>query len=477
MGNTQKASTAVMTILPRTMLLRDSPHHLRMVVAFLLISFVLIFSTALVLSSTLSRYIVSQMMLRDATVSAEFLNSVVHVENAADYFLNGDNGPAEKDIEELLVHVGRLPDVFRANVYSRDGTILWSSDVRMIGQSFPDNDELAEAMRGDLNPELNVVERGAKDEHVGFPDGITEFIEYYIPIRTQDGLTVVGAVEVYKAPGALLASIYRVRSYAWLGALAAAVVLFGGLAIVITYASRVLAQQEARTVETERLAVVGEMASAVAHGLRNPLASIRSCAELTLDDDIPENSRETLRDITDQVDRLEGWIRSFLIRSRRDPGSLSDQAQIDHVIARCIDGFQPQLSRRTISVAVAPGAGSPMVMGRPAELEQVLNTIISNGIEAMEDGGVLGVTWMNRSDGTLEVRVTDTGPGIPTEMLHKVFEPFQTGKAAGLGVGLALGRRIAERMGGSLDLANGALQGVVVTLRLPAMVWSGSPSI
>ncbi|MGL5009650.1 MAG: histidine kinase dimerization/phospho-acceptor domain-containing protein, partial [Paracoccaceae bacterium] len=325
------AGTGAMTILPKTMLLRDSPHHLRMVVAFLLISFVLIFSTALVLSTTLSRYIVNQMMLRDATVSAQFLNSVVHVEHAADYFLNGENGPAEKDIKELLVHVSRLPDVFRANVYSRDGTILWSSDARMIGQSFPDNDELADAMRGELNPELNVVERGAKDEHVGFPDGITEFIEYYIPIRTQDGLTIVGAVEVYKAPDTLLVSIHRVQTFAWLGALAAAVVLFGGLAIVVTYASRVMVRQEARTVETERLAVVGEMASAVAHGLRNPLASIRSCAELTLDDDIPASSSETMRDIIDQVDRLEGWIRSFLIRSRRDPGSLSDQAQIDQV--------------------------------------------------------------------------------------------------------------------------------------------------
>jgi two-component system, NtrC family, sensor histidine kinase HydH len=223
-------------------------------------------------------------------------------------------------------------------------------------------------------------------------------------------------------------------------------------------------------VETERLAVVGEMASAVAHGLRNPLASIRSCAELTLDDDIPESSRETLTDITDQVDRLEGWIRSFLIRSRREPGSLSDQAQIDQVIARCIDGFQPQLTRRGISASVTPGSGSPMVLGRPAELEQVLNTIISNGIEAMEDGGVLGLAWTNRADGMLEVRVTDTGPGIPEDMLHRVFEPFHTGKAAGLGVGLALGRRIAERMGGSLDLANGALHGAVVTLRLPAMV-------
>jgi two-component system, NtrC family, sensor histidine kinase HydH len=458
-----------MTLLPGTILLRHSPHHMRMVFAFLFISFVSIFSTALVLSTTLSHYIVAQMMLRDATVSAEFLNSVVHVENAAGYFLTGDAKP-DQDIEELLTHVGRLPDVFRANVYSGSGTILWSSDAEMIGQNFPDNEELADAMRGELNPELNVVDRDGKDEHIGFPDGITNFIEYYIPIRARDGQTVVGAVEVYKVPDALLASIHRVQSYAWLGALAAAVVLFGGLALVVTYASRVLVRQEARMVETERLAVVGEMASAVAHGLRNPLASIRSCAELTVDDDIPEASRETLRDIIDQVDRLEGWIRSFLIKSRSGSENLAEHTPIDQVISRCVEGFKAQLNRRGIKVAVTSGGGSPMVLGRPSELEQILNSIISNGIEAMDDGGVLGVAWSNRSDGILEVRISDTGPGIPAEMLQKVFEPFHTGKASGLGVGLALGRRIAERMGGSLDLANGALRGVVVTLRIPAMV-------
>lgn len=470
MGPSDTRRNGAMTILPNTPLLRDSPHHMRMVVAFLGISFVLIFSTALILSATLSRYIVMQMMYRDATVSAEFLNSVVQIENATAYFLDSETAPDVQDIKELLVHVGALPDVFRANVYSNSGAILWSSDAEMIGQNFPDNEELAGAMRGDLDPELNVVDRGAKDEHVGFPAGITEFIEYYIPIRSMDGRAVIGAVEVYKAPGKLLNTIHRLRTYAWLGALLAAAVLFGGLAVVVTYASRVLARQEARTVETERLAVVGEMASAVAHGLRNPLASIRSCAELTLDDDIPESSRETLNDITDQVDRLEGWIRSFLIRSRRDPGSLSEQAQIDQLIARCIEGFQPQMARRAITATISSGTGSPMVLGRSAELEQVLNTIISNGIEAMDDGGVLDVSWRNRSDGTVEVQISDTGPGVPAEMMQKLFEPFQTGKAAGLGVGLALGRRIAERLGGSLEMANGAVRGAVVTLRLPALV-------
>ncbi len=459
-----------MTLLPKTPQLRDSPRHLRLVAGFMVISFIAIFSTAITLSTILSRFMSLQMMTRDAVVSADFLNSIVHIERATGYFSGNPDGAMQKDIEEFLTHVSRLPDVFRANVYALNGEILWSSDPEMIGQNFAGNDELASALAGHLNPELNVISRGEKDEHVGFPDGITAFIEYYIPIRSPDNQTVVGAVEVYKSPAALIASLGKIKLLSWLGALVAGSALFGSLAVVTTYTSRVLLRQEARMLENERLAVVGEMASAVAHGLRNPLASIRSCAELTLDDDIPETSHASIHDIIDQVDRLEGWIRSLLTRSRSDVANVSDLAQIDHVISSCIDGFQTQLRRRRISVVLSSGKGSPMVHGRAAELEQVLNSVISNGIEAMADGGILGVAWNNQPDGTLEVRITDTGPGIPAAMMERVFQPFQTGKASGLGVGLALGRRIAERMGGSLDLANGALRGVVVTLRLPAIV-------
>lgn len=464
-----KRSGARMNVIVGMTSLRDSPHHLRMLTAFFIISFVAIFSTALILSTSLSRYMIHQMMMRDAIVSTDFLNSIVHVEQAAPYFQGLTDAPTPPDVKEFVSHVSRLPDVFRANVYGKDGDILWSSDPEMIGKRFEDNEELAMAMQGILKPELTIVSRGEKDEHVGFPEGVSEFIEYYIPIRREITGEVVGAVEVYKAPATLLKSMTEIRRLSWLGALAAGCALFGGLAVVVAYASRVLQRQEMRIVETERLAVVGEMASAVAHGLRNPLAAIRSCAEL-LEDDIPDESRQSIRDITNQVDRLESWIRAFLIRSRNDPASLSDQAQIDQVIRNCLENFEAQMTKRGIRAEFKGGRGNPVVLAQPAELEQVLNSVISNSIEAMPEGGRLGVGWTVRADGKISVTVSDTGPGIPPDMMGRLFTPFETGKAAGLGVGLALGRRIVERMGGTLDLRNGAREGVEVTLILPGQV-------
>lgn len=456
---------------PQLLSLRDSPHYLRVLAIFVVTSFVAIFTTTSLLSQYLANYMTTNMMMRDAVVSMEFLNSIVRVEESDpnSFGMSRISDPSDDpETHEFFTHVSRLPDVFRANVYAASGEVLWSSDPELIGRTFEDNDELENALRGELHPEIVVVDRGEKQEHVGLPDNVDEFIEFYIPIWAEDHSAVIGAVEVYKAPASLLETIHRVVTLAWIGALISGAVLFAALLAVVVYATRILRRQEQRLVETERLAVVGEMASAVAHGLRNPLAAIRSCAELVADDDIPEESKSTVQDIMDQVDRLEAWIRSFLTRTRAEPDSAGDIAHVDVIIQRCLAGFEPQLKKRGISVELAQSADSPVAAAGSAELEQVLNTILSNAVEAMKTGGTLKIGWHAAPGGRIAIEVADTGPGLSQEQIERLFVPFQTSKSSGLGVGLALGRRIAERLGGTLDLKNRPEEGVEVTLTVPA---------
>lgn len=457
--------------MPKLLSLRDSPHYLRVLAIFMVTSFVAIFTTTGLLSQYLAKYMTTNMMMRDAVVSMEFLNSIVRVEEADpnSFGMARMSDPSDDpETHEFFIHVSRLPDVFRANVYAASGEVLWSSDPELIGRTFEDNDELETALRGELHPEIVVVDRGEKQEHVGLPDHVDEFIEFYIPIFSEDKSSVIGAVEVYKAPASLLATIHGVVTLAWVGALISGAVLFAALLAVVVYATRILRRQEQRIVETERLAVVGEMASAVAHGLRNPLAAIRSCAELVADDELPDESKATIHDIMEQVDRLEAWIRSFLTRTRAAPDSASDIAHVDVIIQRCLTGFEPQLRKRGIAVELSQSADSPVAAAGSAELEQVLNTILSNAVEAMKTGGTLQIGWRAAPGGRIAIDVADTGPGLTDEQMEKLFVPFQTSKSSGLGVGLALGRRIAERLGGTLDLKNRPQSGVEVTLTVPA---------
>jgi two-component system, NtrC family, sensor histidine kinase HydH len=450
--------------------MRDGPHHLRMVVLSVAASLAAILITTTLLTGGLARYTVEQMILREARLTADFLNSIVRVEEAENYFAGNGNAPG--DVKEFVAHLGRMPDVFRANVYSQQGRILWSTDKSLFGRSFPNNEELAAALRGELHPELSLMAGNDKSEHDGvdkeMPAPSTEFIEYYIPIQNRDGTAIVGAVEIYKSSAGLSATLGHVRMMAWLGALAATAILFTALLVIVIYSGRILRRQEARLIEAERLAVVGDMASAVAHGLRNPLAAIRSCAELTVEDDIPAASRQSIQAIIDQVDRLEGWIRSFLVRNEHERATIEIGARLDLVAGRALDNFAPQMARRGIALRRS-GSSALSVAAGSAEVEQVLNTLLSNAVEAMRDGGTLEVGCTANARNSAEVTIRDTGPGLSFEAEVALFTAFRTTKASGLGVGLALGRRIAERLGGQLDIRNRAdgISGVEARLILP----------
>lgn len=446
-----------------------SRHEFRLGSWFMGLSFFAIVINSLMLAWVLVGYMSHQMLERDAVVSMEIVNSIVHVQRAHKYF-HGDKFDGQApEMEEFFSHVSVLPDVVRANVYGGDRSVLWSSNPAMIGKSFSDNADLERAFRGEFAPEIKNVDRDHKPEHVSFPAGVTEFIEFYVPIWNEAGDEVVGAVEVYKSPVHLLAAIRTVERYVWTGALLGAIALYGSLAFVAWHARRMLRSMEARTVEAERLAVVGEMASAVAHGLRNPLASIRSCAELVLDEDIPDETKVPIRDIVDQSDRLERWIRSFLVQTRGSGDSIAQPIQIDAVITECFEGFRLQMASRKIEPVLALDGDSPIVVAQAAELSQVFNSVISNGIEAIQNEGRIRVERSITPDGKVSVVFLDTGPGLRPEMIERLFQPFATTKSSGIGVGLALARRIIERLGGTVDLANAPESGARVTVQIPCM--------
>ncbi|MEZ5659923.1 MAG: ATP-binding protein [Burkholderiaceae bacterium] len=439
---------------------------------FMALSLLIIVVNSAVFSWLLAGFLERRMLERDVTVAMEFVNSIVRVQRAGAYFHGQTMDASVPEMEEFFAHVASLPGVFRANVYGQDRSVLWSSDPALIGRHFKDNDELEATFRGELEPEIESVDRGKKPEHVNFPPGIDRYIENYLPIWSSDRRHVVGAVEIYKHPTALLEAIHQGQVYVWMGTACAALILYLGLGLVVIHAQRVLRDQEAQNVEMERLAVVGEMASAVAHGLRNPLAAIRSCAELALDDDLSEQTRESIGDIVSQSDRLEGWIRSFLRRARQDGDSASEVVAVDDVVRECLAGFSAQLAARGIRTQFDASGDSPLAHVPRNELNQVLNSVVSNSIEAMKEEGLLTITRERDQDGMVCVVIADTGPGIPASMIGTMFTPFMTTKSSGLGIGLALARRIIERIGGSMELANRPERGAIVRVLVPAAVRS-----
>jgi two-component system sensor histidine kinase HydH len=160
-----------------------------------------------------------------------------------------------------------------------DRRIVWSTDQALIGQRFDNNPELEQALAGNLVSEVGWLDGNDKPEHIALAAGTGgRFIEAYMPMRR--GVAVIGVVELYKVPTALDAAISRGKRIIEISAALGGLALFATLYWIVRRGALLIHRQQAELGRMEALAAVGQMASAIAHSLRNPLAGIRSSAEL-----------------------------------------------------------------------------------------------------------------------------------------------------------------------------------------------------
>ena len=410
----------------------------------------------------LSGFLTERMLQQEARLTHEFVDRLVDVEKARPFFAAVQQPPAPEWLE-LIEHISRLPDVLRANLYSPQRQIVWSTDPNLVGKKFSDNPELEQALRGELVAHGG---EGEKREHDALDASYPFFVEIYAPVFDAGQRKVVGVVELYKAPTALFAAISAAQRAVWIGAALAGSFLYLALFWMVRRAHLLIREQGERLVQSETLAALGEMSSAVAHGIRNPLATIRSSAELALESD-PRDWRHSARDIVDQVDRLDVWVRELLSYSEPLADKL-ERIRLCNVLRDSLGHFASELERRSIAVSLRIEDALPPVKADALLLGQVFNSLLANAVEAIEKNGRIELNAERGAEGQLRISIRDSGPGMSREQVTRAFKPFHTTKAKGLGIGLALARRIVERVGGSISLASVPGSGTTVHILLPA---------
>jgi len=455
---------------PRRETEKSAPRGFSLLRWFSLLSLATILVTGTALAWFLTRYLENHMLMRDAEVSREFIETIVRTENSLAFTDDQHyDWPAEV-LDRFVGHVPRLPDVVRANIFATDRTVIWSTEERLIGRRFDHNRELERALQDEIMVSSGMTQGDErKPEHVGFddeasPDSTRRFVEAYLPIRDAAGQRVVAVVEIYKLPKALFRAIDSGVHLVWASAATGGLVVYGTLFWIVHRADRIMRDQRERLVEAETLSTIGEMAAAVAHGIRNPLASIRSAAELAQEED-SDGRQDCLHDIMSQVDRLDGWVRELLIASQ--DGMLPVECiDLDAVIRESLDGAAAEMHRRGIQMTFR-SAPLPPVRGTRAPLAHVIRSIVSNAIEAMPEGGHLQVDCRPCEHGEVQVVVEDSGVGMAHLASQRAFRPLFTTKPNGIGLGLSLSRRILHRHAGRIELASSEGRGTRVVMSLP----------
>ncbi len=251
----------------------------------------------------------------------------------------------------------------------------------------------------------------------------------------------------------------------------------------------------------DRLASLGEMAASVAHEVRNPLASIKTCVQMLMDDlagdglshvlpggdqyiaSVGGSAQESVSIVLKEVERLDSIVRNLLLfakprRLHRVPCNLIELS--DHVLQI----MQAQCAEAGVVVhrVYAP---VPLVRVDVAQMEQVLFNLYMNALQAMPDGGVLTISCQTvaaenlkrESRNLIELSVSDTGVGIPPEQLERIFQPFFTTKAHGIGLGLPITRRLVEDHQGHILVESQLGYGATISVRLPLIEVGGPDSL
>lgn len=240
--------------------------------------------------------------------------------------------------------------------------------------------------------------------------------------------------------------------------------------------NRDLREAQAKLLQQAKLVGLGEMATEIAHEIRNPLVSVGGFARKLSEHSEDNKKLKRYSDIIiKEVNKLEHTLSNILSLPKDIPPSL-EEVDLNAVVLDALNLVGDDLIPRGIEKNIHLDESLPRIEADRSQLHQVFLNLLYNAIQAMEGGGRLDVTTTIQDVGSLKyvrVIVSDTGEGIPTELIGEIFKPFFTTKSTGTGLGLAITHKIITNHGGNIDIINKPEGGATFIVELPTKQGGG----
>ena len=446
---------------------------------FAVYSFACIALMTLVLWLIVSNYLVKQILEREWETTAQMVQADVR-KFLEDYdFTARDRKSVGHKFVALRHHMRLSPAIVRFKVYNTQAVVIWSDDKQVVGKSFGDDAQLKKALRGEVIAKLSSLGglsgRGAP----------AKTVEVYVPIYSEKNQELLGVFETHRRADSINQHIGEARVVVLLAAIVGGALVYLSLFAIVRQAALKIDEQQqnllkirSELIASQRMAAMGEMAGAVAHGIGNPLSSIRAAAQVALlqagRGDGIENDRkmtENLQNIMREVDRVQKRMQGLLNFAKPlEPHPVS--VEVNGLVRGAVESMRSRFNAGEVSSSMDLAADLPHITSDLDHLEQALMGLITNALEATAPGGVVTVRTRaaleEDKSGEVSIDIEDNGAGIASENRARVFEPFFTTKAHGTGIGLPLAKKFIEINGGKIAIHNGARPGTRVEIAFPA---------
>ncbi len=228
-----------------------------------------------------------------------------------------------------------------------------------------------------------------------------------------------------------------------------------------------LKKAEAQLIRSEKLAALGQLAAGIAHEIRNPLTSINILIH-SLAQNLPSENpqKEDFRVIEEELHRINEIVEQFLRFAKPAPPHL-EKTNLLSLFEETLQLLKPQMEQQHI-VLKKRFQTLPKILVDREQIKQAILNLLLNAIQAMPEGGLLTLTSGKSENGEwLYVSIQDSGMGIPTENMSKLFDPFFSTKEGGIGLGLSIAHRIIDQHQGKIEVESTPYQGTTFTLWIP----------
>jgi two-component system, NtrC family, sensor histidine kinase HydH len=429
-----------------------------------------------------SNYLINGILRREWETTAQFVRTEVREFLTAEDFTAKDRKPVGQKFAGLLRHITLMPDIVRFNVYNPQGVAIWAAvDKKLVGRSFADNQKLQEAIQGKVVADMSSL---SQKENVSERDSPKKVVEIFIPVYSEVTRELLGVMEIHKRADPIDRDIREARIVVLLGALCGGLLLYFSLFAIVRQAARKIKEQEENLlkvqsdlVASQRMAAVGEIAAAVAHGIGNPLSSIRAAAQVAKLDcdecqgpDLQQKTLTTLDEIIQQVDRVQKRMRG-LLNFAKPMEPRPSPVKINSLLSDIVDVLRPRFAEAGVSPQLDLDRNLPEVQLDANHVEQIFMGLVTNALEATPNGGRVTIRTNTLKDNgsatNVHISIEDTGEGIPVDSRERVFDPFFTTKPDGTGIGLPLARKFVERNGGKIIVSDGTSGGAKFDVVFP----------